>query len=119
MNGDVRIFGREPALWIAVIEAVLGLCAVFGWFDLTTEQVGLWMGVVIAIGAVITSWLTTGTLLSALVGALQAFVALAIGYGFTLSPEATAALIGVLTAMFAFVNRAQNSPADVKMLVAA
>jgi hypothetical protein len=45
-------FSREPALWLGVAQAILGLIIGFG-VHITTEQAGLIMAVAAAIAAVI------------------------------------------------------------------
>src|SRR4051812_37237425 len=68
----VKIFGREPAVWIGVIEGFLAL--LLSWdevgdaFDLTNERVGAIMAVVVAGLALYVAAVTSDTMLGVVVG---------------------------------------------------
>ena len=108
MRAD-NIFGREPAAWVGLIEAILALLiiTVLHW---SAEQVALVMAAVVAAFGVYTAWVTEDTLLGVVVGFTKAVLALMVGFGLTLSPELTAAIIGLVTVVMGFFNRQQTSP---------
>ena len=81
----MRIFGREPAAWVGVIEAALALTVALGWVNITAAQTALIMAAVTALFGVATAYLTKNTMLGVLVGLTKAIIALAIGFGFTIS----------------------------------
>lgn len=104
-----NIFGREPAAWVGLIEAIIALLTitVLHW---STEQIALVMAVVVAVFGVYTAWVTHDTLLAVVVGLVKAVLALLVGFGISLSPELTAAIIGFATVVLGFFNRQQTYP---------
>ncbi|MER5843677.1 hypothetical protein ABT099_25980 [Streptomyces prasinus] len=107
----IRIFGREPALALNTLSAVLGLLVTFN-VGLTEVQAG---------------WIVAGT--SAILGAIaaaltrpiavQAFTALVAtvasgvaAFGYEVAPTTTAAINGALLAVIMFITRGQVSPAN-------
>lgn len=106
----MKLFGREPAAWVGLIEATLALAVAVGWLAWTREQTALVLAVVMAVFGVVTAYLTKDTMLGVLVGFSKAVIALAIGFGLTLSPELTAAIIGFVTIAVSFFQRTQTSP---------
>lgn len=105
----MKIFGREPAAWVGLIEAVVALLVitVLHW---TNEQTGLVMAVVVAAAGLYTAWVTHDTLLGVVIGFTKAVLALLIGFGVELSPELTGALIGLVTVVLGLFNRQQTYP---------
>lgn len=98
------IFGREPAAWLGLIEAVLvGLMA----FSLGVSQTtfGPIMAVVVALFALYTAWVTSETMLSVIVGLSKSALVLGAVYGLTLTDSQTGAIIGLVTIVAGFVNR--------------
>jgi hypothetical protein len=109
----MKIFGREPAVWVGFIEAALALTVALGWVNFTADQTALVMAAIVAVFGVITAYLTKDTMLGVLVGLTKAAIALGIGFGLTLSPELTASIIAFVTVGVGFFQRTQTSPADV------
>ncbi|MGH2595791.1 MAG: hypothetical protein ACRDH7_07485 [Actinomycetota bacterium] len=109
----MKLFGKEPAAWVGLIEATLALAVAVGWLTWTREQTALVLAVVVAVFGVVTAYLTKDTLLGVLVGLTKAVIALVIGFGLTLSPELTAALIAFVTIAVSFFQRTQTGPAEV------
>lgn len=109
----MKVFGREPAAWIGLIEATIAMIVVLGWVTWTNEQVGLIMAVVVTAFGILTAYLTHDTMLGFIVGFVKALFALGVGFGFHLSPELTAASIGFVTVLVGFFQRTQTSPAAV------
>lgn len=107
----IKLFGREPAAWIGLIEASFAMIVVLGWVHWSNEQVGLVMAVVVTGFGVLTAYLTQDTMLGFIVGFVKAVFALGVGFGFHLSPELTAASIGFVTVLVGFFQRTQTSPA--------
>lgn len=106
----MKIFGREPAVFVGVIEAVLVLLLSFGLFDLTQNTIGLIMAVVVSALGLYTAYVTSETLLGAAIGFSKAALALATVYGLSLTVEQTGALIAVITVGFGMFQRTQSSP---------
>lgn len=107
----MKLFGREPAVWVGVIEAGLTLLVVLGVLGFTSDQTALVMAAVVALFGVVTAYLTQDTMLGVLVGLVKAVIALFIGFGISVSPELTAALIGFVSVLVGLFQRTQTSPA--------
>lgn len=105
-----RIFGREPAAWSGLIQALLALALSLNLFALTNETVGLIMAVVNAVFGVYLAWVTANTMLGVIVGLVNAVFALVAGYGYELSTATTSAAIAVVTVLVGFFQRTQTSP---------
>ena len=106
----MKIFGREPALFLNVLAAFLAMAVAVGWLDFSTEQVGLLMMVAAAVVAVGTAYFTHDVTLGVLIGAAEAIFAALLGFGVELSPDLTAAILGVITTLFGFFQRTQTTP---------
>lgn len=111
----MKIFGREPAAWIGLIEGLLALFLAWNYtsmaLGLTNETVGLIMAVVTAAFGLVTAFYTKDVQLAVVLGFVKAAVALAVGYGLDLSIDQTAAIITFATVAFGLFNRQQTSPA--------
>lgn len=107
----MKLFGREPAVWVAFIEATIALVLALRWVHWTSDQTALVMAVVVAVFGVVTAYLTKDTMLGVLVGLTKALLALFIGFGLMLSPELTAAVIGFVVVVVGLFQRTQTSPA--------
>lgn len=105
----VTIFGREPAVWVGLIESVLALLLTFQ-LGITDETLGIWMALFVALGGVVTAWSTKDTLLAALVAALKALLVLATTYWFTLTDQQTAGILAVAFVVGSTFLRTQTSP---------
>ena len=109
MNKQLTIFGREPALIVGALEAVLAALLAFG-LGISPDSYGPWVALVVAAGGLLTAIGTKDTLLGAVIGLLKAGVVLVAVYGLTLTDQQTGALIGVTSVIFAFLNRDRTTP---------
>lgn len=110
-NRSVKIFGREPAAIVGLIEAGLVLAIAFG-LSLSNSQVALIIAVVVAVFGVYTAYVTKDTLLGVVVGLTKAVLALLIGFGIDVDPELAAAITGFVTVSLGFWQRHETSPID-------
>ncbi|NUP03553.1 MAG: hypothetical protein HOW59_37085 [Nonomuraea sp.] len=105
----VRIFGREPAALLGIIEALLAALVAFG-LGVTNESSGLIAAVIsLAIGAY-SAWATKDTLLGVLTGLAKAIVALVVYYGVTLTAEQIGAIVTLVPVFVGFWQRTQTTP---------
>lgn len=104
-----KIFGREPAAVVGLIEAAIALLVAFG-LGWSPEQVGLTMAAVTAVGGVYVAWATKDTLLGAVVGLTKSVLALGIGFGLDVDASQTAAIVAFVTVAGGLFNRTQTSP---------
>ncbi len=107
-----RIFGREPAA-VAALLAALGTMAVAFGAPVSNEQVGLIGAALSAAAGLFIAWRTAHTTLALVIGAANALLALGVGFGYSLSPEQTAAVLALLQVGFGLINRTQTSPVEV------
>jgi hypothetical protein len=108
----MKIFGREPAAIVGLIEAALVLSLSFGLFNLTQDTIGIIMAVVSAAFGVYLAYVTNETLLGAVVGLTKAVIALGAVYGLALTTEQTGAAIAFITLVMSFWQRTQVTPMD-------
>ena len=108
----MKVFGREPAAIVALLEAVLVLALSFGLFDLTQHTIGLIIAVVTAGFGVVLAVTTSETLLGPVVGFTKSALALAAVYGLSITTEQTGALIAVVGLVIGFWQRGQTSPVE-------
>lgn len=106
----MKIFGREPAVYVAVIETLLALLVTFRLDGLTTEQATNILAVTIAVGGLITAWTVKATLLAALSGVGRAVLVLMVSYGMNLTQEQIGLAVGLIAAAGAIFLRPSTSP---------
>jgi hypothetical protein len=107
----VKIFGREPALLIAIISGGLSLLVTFN-IGLSTNQAGAIVAVISGVFAVITAILTRPIAPSAFTGLVAAVVVLLAAYHFNVSPETVGSVNAFVLAVLVFITRGQVSPAS-------
>jgi hypothetical protein len=106
----MRIFGREPALIIAVISAALSLLVTFG-FGVNAEQAGAIVAVISAVFAVASAIVTRPIAPSVFTGLVAAGAALLAAYGINVSVETVGALNALVLTVLGLLTRGQVSPA--------
>lgn len=106
-----KIFGREPALVLAFIAALVQLASAF-WFDLSGDQQGYLNGAVAALVGLATAWsVARDRLAPAVLGAAQALLALAVAFGLSWSAEQQSVIMAfVATAVAMFVRTQVTAP---------
>jgi hypothetical protein len=110
----VLIFGREPALFFAVLSSVLGTVVATGATGLTTDQAGTITAAASAVFAAITALFTRPVAPAAFTGAFAAVVTVLAAFHFNLSPELVGAGNGFITAVLLFATRGHVSPTTVR-----
>lgn len=103
------IFGREPAVWVGLLEGVLAALLAFG-IGITQESYGPWVMLISALAGLLTAWLTKDTMLGALIGFAKAFLVWLAVYGVSLNDQQTGVLIGLIPLIVGFFQRTQTSP---------
>lgn len=109
----MKIFGREPAVYVGLIEGILAMLLSLNQFDLTHENIALIMAVVVALFGIYTAYVTRDTMLGVGVGLAKAVLALAIGYGWEPGPDVTAAAVALVALVIGFFQRTQTSPLNI------
>lgn len=108
----IRIFGREPALLLGLVEAFIAMLVV-----IIGPKTGLDETFVVVVMAVISGGIglysaiaTRDALLGVSLGLLKAIFGLTAYFGFDLDLETQAALVSFLAATIGFLQRTQTSP---------
>ncbi|MEC3994008.1 hypothetical protein VSR01_10805 [Actinacidiphila sp. DG2A-62] len=102
----MKIFGREPALWLALIAVAVKLSTAFG-LDLTSDQQAVINAVAAALVGLIVAITTHDGIGAAVIGFVQAGLALAVGFGLHWSPEQQAVVLSFVSAIVAMWTRTQ------------
>ena len=108
------IFGREPALFFAVLSSVLGTVVATGSTGLTTDQAGTVTAAASAIFAAVVAVFTRPVAPAAFTGAFAAVVTALAAFHFNLSPELIGAGNGFITAVLLFVTRGHVAPTTIR-----
>lgn len=108
MSG-VKLFGREPAVWVAFLEALVMLAGV-QLFDWSQEKVAAVVLVLNCLAGVYTAYVTRDTMLGVLTGLVKAAITCSITFGLDISDDLSAQLIALLTVSVGLFQRTQTSP---------
>lgn len=109
----MRIFGREPAMWLAFIAALVKLISAF-WLHLTVDQQSTINALAAAVVGVVVAVLVHDGLSAAILGLSQGSLALAIGFGLHMAADKQAILmaaVGITVAMFVRTQVTAPAPA--------
>lgn len=101
-----KIFGREPALWLALVAVLVKVSAAFG-LDVSVDQQALVNAVAAAVVGLIVAAMVHDGVGAALLGAVQAVVALAVGLGLNWSADQQAVVMSLVAAAVAMWTRTQ------------
>jgi len=107
----MKIFGYEPAAWLGLLQATLGVALVFDVFGFGQDQNTLIQVAAGAVFAAVAAFFTKTVNLAVVIGAVQAVLAAAVGFGLHLSPDQSAAVIGALQLVLAGFLRQNTEPA--------
>jgi hypothetical protein len=106
----VRIFGREPTLWLQFIAGVLGVGVAVGLPGLSVDQAAAIIAVVTAVFAVVNAVMVRPVAPAAFTGLVASGAVLLAAYGFTVSQPTLAAVQTAVLAVLALLTRAQVTP---------
>jgi hypothetical protein len=105
----VKIFGREPAAFIAAVGSVLTVVAALNVGFLNAGQAA---AATALIASAVLAWVTRPVAPALLTGFVTAAAALFAEYNLNVSDETVAAISGAVLALFAFVTRPQVAPQE-------
>ncbi|MFB4424795.1 hypothetical protein C5F59_027415 [Streptomyces sp. QL37] len=105
----MKIFGREPALWLNSLAAILGLVVTFN-VGLTEDQAGWLVAGTSAVLGAIAAALTRPIAVQAFTAAVATIASGVGAFGFEVAPTTTAAINGCVLAVLMFITRGQVSP---------
>lgn len=101
------IFGREPALVLGLVQAVILAAVTFG-LDLTAGQQGVVIALASAgVGLYVATKVERDKLVPRVLGFVQAFVALAVAFGWDASADTQGVVMTLAGAVVAMYTRTQ------------
>jgi hypothetical protein len=107
----MKIFGREPALIISTVSAVLSLVVTFN-IGMTGEQAGAIVAVISTSFGAIAAAMTRPIAPTAFTAVVAAGAALLAAYGLNVSAETVGAVNAVVLSVLALLARGQVSPRE-------
>lgn len=108
----MKIFGREPTLWIAIITSAVTLLATFGLRWLDNEQAGLLVVAINAVAAAANAWTVRPISPAIFTYAATSLIGVAAAYGLSVTPEQLAGINSFLVVVLALLTRGQVSPQE-------
>lgn len=108
----MKLFGREPTLYIAVISSGIVVLGTLGFHWLTGQQAGLIVAAINAIAGAVNAYAVRPVSPAVFTYAVGAIVAVVASYGLNVSADTLAAInLGVIP-ILALLTRNQVSPAE-------
>ncbi|HUR74466.1 MAG TPA: hypothetical protein VMZ00_09320 [Sporichthya sp.] len=108
---QVRVFGREPAVILYVINALVAFLATIPAIGLTEVSAGWVMTIASGVVALLTAVLTRPWVVSALTGALSTVLAGLASFGLPLTEQQAGAAVFLVSAVLGLLLRSNVSPA--------
>jgi len=116
----MKIFGREPALWINVITAALSMLVTFGFGGLDDNKATAIVAVLNAGAGVFVAWHTRPIALGLFNGFISAVAVMVAGFGLDFSQQQVGAVQLIAATVLTLIARGQITPvADPRPLTAA
>lgn len=108
----MKLLGREPTLWIAVISQVVILLGTFGFHLLSGQQAALIVVAINAVFAAVNALAVRPISPVAFTYAVGSIVSVAGAYGLNLSIETVAGINALTIGVLALLSRGQVSPVE-------
>jgi len=102
----MKIFGREPAAWLALLGTLVSLLSAFVVHLSPNQEGALNAGAALLVGFIV-AWVTHDGWSAAALGMLKGGLAIAIAFGLHLSADKQAILYGAAAAIIAMYVRTQ------------
>ncbi len=112
MNPIKLIVGREPTLWIAVLNAVVLFVGTFGLHWITGDQAVLIVAAINAIFGVINALAVRPIPPAVFTYAVGAILAVFASYGLSLTPDQVVGLNALVIPILALITRNQVGPLE-------
>ena len=111
----MKILGRNPTLWLAVLNAAVVLIGTVGFHWLSGQQAALAVVAINAVAAALNAWTVRPIAPAAFTYAVGAILALASSYGFNLSAETMGALNALVVASLGLLTYGNVSPVETRI----
>lgn len=108
----MKIFGREPTLWLAVIYAVLTVLGTGGLAHFSGQQAQLTNAAIAAVVGAVNAYAVRPISPVSFTYAIAALAQLAAAYGIAIPDMTLTAINGLVVPALALLSRGQVSPAD-------
>lgn len=108
----VKIFGREPGLWLSGLAVLLTLLVTFNVPGLSAVQAGAIVAVVTAVLAAVHAWKVRPIAPAVFTGLVTTGAALVSTYGLHLQSAQIGAVQAVVVAVLALIVRGHVAPVD-------
>ncbi len=108
----MKIFGREPTLWIAFIASIILLLGTLGFRWLDGDQAAIVVVAVNAIAGAINAYTVRPISPAVFTYAVGAVVAVFVTYGLDVSPETLGMLNGLVIMGLGLLTRGQVAPLE-------
>lgn len=102
----IKILGREPALWLALVAVITQTISAF-WAHVSTDQQAVINATAAALVGLIVAVTVHDGIGAGVLGLVQAGLALAVGFGLHWSPEQQATVLSLASAAVAMWTRTQ------------
>jgi hypothetical protein len=102
----MKIFGREPALWLALVAIVVQTISAF-WINVSANQQTWINAVAAAVVGLVVAVSTGDGIVAAILGLAQAVLALAVGFGLNWSADQQGIALSLVAAVVAMFTRTQ------------
>lgn len=103
-------FKFEPVAWLAAIQSALALLVAFPGVELGADTAAWLLTITSAVFAAVEAFMVRPFTPAALAGAIRTLLTAVVMFGFPISDEFSAALIGFATLVYGFLVRGQVSP---------
>jgi len=107
----MRIFGREPVVWLGAISAVLAVVVTIPDVGFTAEAAGWVMVIVSGVFTAAEAIMTRPLVVTALTGAVRTVLTGAVYFGLPLSEETSGALVAAMNLVLMLVLAQSVTPA--------
>lgn len=111
----MKIFGREPTLWISVISSLILLVGTYGFHYLNPDQATFIVVAINAVAAAINAYTVRPISPTTFTYAIGSIIAVATSYGLNFTPEQIVAVNATVVPFLALLSRGQVSPADTSL----
>lgn len=111
----MKLFGREPTLWISFLASLVLLVGTLGFRLLDGDQAALIVVAINAIAAAINAYAVRPISPAVFTYAVGAVVAVFAAYGLNVSPETLAMLNGVTVMGLGLLTRGQVAPQETRI----
>ncbi|MFI6510151.1 hypothetical protein ACIBCT_21305 [Streptosporangium sp. NPDC050855] len=110
-EGHMKIFGREPVVWLGAIAAVLAVIVTIPDVGLTAEAAGWIMTIVSGVFAAAEAIMTRPFVVTALTGAVRTVITGFVFFGLPLTEETSGAIVAALNMVLMLVLANSVTPA--------